>query len=110
MYDIFIHDETNMAWGIFNKIGQGVTRGLDFAKNKVLPTVNKVIDAVKPFVEGTKYGKYVEKAEKFRDVGQKYVDKTDKVVNAFKGTGGRKMMPQLKFEELDDGEDEEFDE
>ena len=99
-----------MAWGIFNKIGKGLKQGIDFVKNKALPVVNKVIDAVKPLVEGTKYGKYVEKADKFRDIGQKYVDKTDKVVNAIKGTGGRKMMPQLKFEELDDGEDEEFDE
>ena len=99
-----------MAWGIFNKIGQGVTRGLDFAKNTVLPTVNKLIDAVKPFVEGTKYGKYLEKAEKARDIGQKYITGADKTINAFKGAGKRKMMPQLKFEELDDGEDEEFDE
>jgi len=107
---IFIHDETNMAWGIFNKIGKVLKQGLDFVKNKVMPVANKVFEVAKPFVEGTKYGKYVEKAEKFRDVGQKYIDKTDKVVNVFKGTGGRKMMPQLKFEELDDGEDEEFDE
>jgi len=107
---IFIHDETNMALGIFNKIGKGLKQGFDFVKNKVMPVANKVIDTVKPFVTGIKYGKYVEKAEKFKDFGQKYLDKTDKVVNAFKGTGGRKMMPQLKFEELDDGEDEEFDE
>jgi len=107
---IFIHDETNMAWGIFNKIGKGLKQGLDFAKNTVLPTVNKVIDAVKPFVEGTKYGKYVKKAEDIRNIGQKYITGADKTINAFKGTGGRKMMPQLKFEELDDGEDEEFDE
>ena len=99
-----------MAWGIFNKIGKGLKQGFDFVKNKALPVVNKVIEVAKPFVEGTKYGKYVDKAEKFRDVGQKYVGATDKVVNAFKGTGGRKMMPQLKFEELDDGEDDEFDE
>jgi len=109
MIFLFIY-ETNMAWGIFNKIGKGLKQGIDFVKNKALPVVNKVIDAVKPLVEGTKYGKYVEKADKFRDIGQKYVDKTDKVVNAIKGTGGRKMMPQLKFEELNDGEDEEFDE
>jgi len=107
---IFIHDETNMAWGIFNKIGKGMKQGFDFVKNKVMPIANKVIEVTKPFVEGTKYGMYVEKAEKFKSIGQKYVDRTDKVVNAFKGTGGRKMMPQLKFEELDDGEDEEFDE
>jgi len=50
---IFIHDETNMAWGIFNKIGKGMKQGFDFVKNKVMPVANKVIDAVKPFVEGT---------------------------------------------------------
>jgi len=75
-----------------------------------MPVVHKVINAAKPIFQGTKYGKYVDTADKYASEADKYVSKADKVANVFKGTGGRKMMPQLKFEELDDIEDEEFDE
>jgi len=100
-------DETNMAWGIFNKIGKGLKQGFDFVKDKALPVVSKIIDVAKPMISGTKYGKYMDKIEGVKDQTAKYVGKTDHVVNAFKGAGGRKMMPQLKFEDLDEGDEEE---
>ena len=98
-----------MAWGVFNKIGQGVSKGVDFVKNKAIPVVSGIIDAVKPLVAGTKYGKYVDKIEHVKDQTAKYANVGDKMVNTFKGAGGRKMMPQISFEELDDDEGSEED-
>ena len=91
-----------MAWGIFNKIGQGVAKGVDFIKNTALPVIGKLTEIAKPLVSGTKYGKYVDKVERIKDQTAKYANVGGQVVNAFKGAGGRKMMPQLKFEDLDD--------
>ena len=91
-----------MAWGIFNKIGQGIAKGVDFIKNTALPVVSKLTEIAKPLVSGTKYGKYVDKVERVKVQTAKYANVGDQMVNAFKGVGGCKMMPQLKFEDLDD--------
>ena len=66
-----------MGWGIFNKIATGVKRGYEFIKNEALPVAKKVIDVVKPFTKGTKFEKYVDKA----DTATEWVDSKTKQVS-----------------------------
>ena len=60
-----------MAWGVFKKIATGVKKGYDFVKNDVLPVAKKVIEYAKPMFAGTKWEKYVDKAENITDEADK---------------------------------------
>ena len=59
-----------MAWGVFNKIAQGVKKGVDFVSNTVMPVARKVIDTVKPILSGTKFGKIIEKSDDILSYGE----------------------------------------
>lgn len=61
-----------MAWGVFNKITQGIKKSADFIGNTVLPTARKIVDVVKPMLGETKYGKYINKADNIITHGEKF--------------------------------------
>jgi len=59
-----------MAWGVFNKIGRGIKKGVDFVANKVIPVARKVIDIAKPLFKDTKFGEIIEKSDEILSYGE----------------------------------------
>jgi len=95
-----------MAWGIFKKIQDGARKSYDFVKGSVLPTVNKVVEIAKPLLEGTKYGKYVEKVN---DISKKVDNYTTKFGDIAGYKSAKTMKPRFNVDvddedELDDEE------
>jgi len=100
-----------MAWGIFNKIGRGIKKGVDFVGNTVMPVARKVIDAAKPILAGTKFGKIVEKSDDILSYGEDLRKKYG--INNLKGVPNKKLgvekynSSKLMKPEFEDDEDEE---
>jgi len=102
-----------MAWGIINKIRDGAVK----AYNTVVPIAKKtaeigkkVIDYAKPLLEGTKYGKLVDKAEDFVNTGNKIINKTEEYGGKFglqskpsksKTKSARQALSELEFDDYD---------
>jgi len=103
-----------MAWGIFNKIGRGIKKGVDFVSNTVMSIARKVIDVAKPILAGTKFGKIVEKSDDILSYGEDLRKKYG--INNLKRTpnkkfGGEKYNANnlMKPEFEDDEEDDDFE-
>jgi len=98
-----------MAWGIFNKIGSGIKKGVDFVGNTVMPTARKIIDIAKPLLKDTKFGKVIEKSDDILTYGEdvkKKIDKTGLFATRGKNqyNSSKLMKPEFSEDEDDDFE------
>jgi len=92
-----------MAWGIFNKIATGARRAYDFAKNTVVPFTKAAVDISKPFLKGTKMGKFVDGADSFT----KKFDDIDRRVSSYKKA--RTLKPEFDLDDdADDNDDDDY--
>ena len=109
-----------MAWGVFNKIAQGVKKGVDFVSNTVMPIARKVIDVAKPILSGTKFGKIVEKSDDILSYGEDIKNKYGGKLNAIYGKPTREIPEEtrkkiynanklMKPEFEDDEDDDDFE-
>jgi len=108
-----------MAWGIFNKIGRGIKKGVDFVSNTVMSIARKVIDVAKPILAGTKFGKIVEKSDDILSYGEDIKNKYGDKLNAIYGKPTKEIPEELKKKlynssklmkpEFEDDEDDDFE-
>ena len=63
-----------MAWGIFKKIGQGLKKGFNWVKDKVIKPIEKVISPVAKAVAPV-VGSFIPGAEKVINTGVDLVDR-----------------------------------
>ena len=90
-----------MTWGVFNKIAKGAKDTFNFVKDKAIPTGKKVVDfgkkaveIAKPFLEGTKWGGYIDKAEKISEWSGDVLDYADDFTDAV-GSGNMERTADL---------------
>ena len=90
-----------MTWGVFNKIAKGAKDTFNFVKDKAIPAGKevvkfgkKVIDVAKPFLEGTKWGGYIDKAEKISEWSGDVLDYANDFTDAV-GSGNMERTADL---------------
>ena len=90
-----------MTWGVFNKIAKGAKDTFNVVKHNVIPTGKKVVEygkkaveIAKPFLEGTKWGGYIDKAEKISDWSGDVLDYADDFTDAV-GSGNMERTADL---------------
>ena len=90
-----------MAWGVFNKLAKRTKDTFNFVKDKAIPTGKEVVkfgkkavEIAKPFLEGTKWGDYIDKAEKISEWSGDVLDYADDFTDAL-GSGNVERTADL---------------
>ena len=90
-----------MTWGVFNKIAKGAKDTFNFVKHNVIPAGKeivkfgkKAVEIAKPFLENTKWGGYIDKAEKISEWSGDVLDYADDFTDAV-GSGNMERTADL---------------